>query len=165
LAHLGRVATLLKESFIKQSRCFRLRCTGSINNFLIVTGMGSQCMTMTIEMINEYGNQAVKVGIDGRTVLLEAEEIDAVIERLGLIRAAMRPEISREPSRTHQYVIEMDPCWHSEKNPLYEGAVLFLRHTGLGWAGFALPAHSLVKLRNALNRHLEQCEETHVLMN
>jgi hypothetical protein len=122
-------------------------------------------MTMTIEMINEYGTHAVKVGIDDRHVVLEAEEVDAVIERLALIRASMRPEIPREPSRSHQYVIEMDPCWHSEKHPLYEGAVLFLRHSGLGWAGFALPTHSLVTLKDALNRHLEQLEEAHAVMN
>jgi hypothetical protein len=59
----------------------------------------------------------------------------------------------------------MDPCWHSEKHPLYEGAVLFLRHSGLGWAGFALPTHSLTKLHEALAKHLEQLEETHALMN
>lgn len=56
-------------------------------------------MTMTIEMINEYGTPAVSVKIDDRNVVLEAEEVDAVIERLGLIRAAMRPEIPKEPSR------------------------------------------------------------------
>lgn len=122
-------------------------------------------MTMTIEMINEYGTPAVSVKIDDRNVVLEAEEVDAVIERLGLIRAAMRPEIPKEPSRAHQYVIEMDPCWHSEKHPLYEGAVVFLRHSGLGWAGFALPTHSMIKLKDALNKHLEQLEETHAVLN
>ena len=118
-------------------------------------------MTMTIDMINEYGTHAVRVAIDERNVLLEAEEVDAVIERLSLFRAAMRPEVPKEPSRTHQYVIEMDPCWYAEKHPLYEGAVLFLRHTGLGWAGFALPTHSLARLTEAL----QQLEEPHALMN
>lgn len=125
-------------------------------------------MTMTIEMINEYGKHAVKIGIDDRQMMLEADEVDAVIERLGLIRASMRPEIPKEPSRTHQYVIEMDPCWHSEKHPLYDGAVLFLRHSGLGWAGFALPTHSLTRLAEAINQHLSQLaqvDETHALMN
>ncbi|HEY1999142.1 MAG TPA: hypothetical protein VGH41_18775 [Paraburkholderia sp.] len=122
-------------------------------------------MTMSIEMINEYGAQAVRVAIEEHSVLLEAPELDAVIERLSLLRAAMRPEIPKEPSRTHQYVIEMDPCWHTEKHPLYEGAVLFLRHSGLGWAGFALPTHSLSTLSKALNQHLEALEETHALMN
>ncbi|WP_090685991.1 hypothetical protein [Paraburkholderia phenazinium] len=122
---------------------------------------------MTIEMMNEYGDNAVRVAIDQNAVLLGAQEVDAVIERLSLIRAAMRPEVPKEPSRTHQYVIEMDPCWHTEKHPLYDGAVLFMRHTGLGWAGFALPTPSLAKLNEALGKHLEalQTEEAHALMN
>jgi hypothetical protein len=122
-------------------------------------------MTMTIEMINEYGKHAIKVGIEDRNVVLEAEEVDAVIERLSLIRASMRPEIPKEPSRTHQYVIEMDPCWHSEKHPMYDGAVLFLRHSGLGWAGFALPTQSLTMLKEAVDRHIAQIEEQHAVMN
>jgi hypothetical protein len=122
-------------------------------------------MTMTIEMINEYGKHAIKVGIEDRNVVLEAEEVDAVIERLSLIRASMRPEIPKEPSRTHQYVIEMDPCWHSEKHPMYDGAVLFLRHSGLGWAGFALPTQSLTQLKEAVDRHIAQIEEQHAVMN
>lgn len=122
-------------------------------------------MTMSIELINEYGANAVRFAIEENSVLLEPQELDAVIERLALLRAAMRPEIPKEPSRTHQYVIEMDPCWHTEKHPLYEGAVVFMRHSGLGWAGFALPTQSLSKLSEALNKHLEALEETHLLMN
>jgi hypothetical protein len=122
-------------------------------------------MTMTIEMINEYGKHAVKLSVEDRNVVLEAEEVDAVIERLSLIRASMRPEIPKEPSRTHQYVIEMDPCWHSEKHPLYDGAVLFFRHSGLGWAGFALPTQSLTMLKAAVDKHIAQLEEQHAVMN
>jgi hypothetical protein len=110
---------------------------------------------MSIEKVNEYGRHAVRITVDQREVLLEVSEIDAVIEHLGMIRATMRPEVPKEPLRTHQYVIEMDPCWHTEKHPLYDGAVMFLRHSGVGWAGFALPTESLVKLHQALSKHLE----------
>nr|WP_144154297.1 hypothetical protein [Paraburkholderia sp. BCC1885] len=126
-------------------------------------------MTMSIEMMNEYGTHAVRVAIGEAAVLLEAQEIDAVIERLSLMRAAMRPEVPKEPSRTHQYVIEMDPCWHTEKHPLYDGGVLFMRHSGLGWTGFALPTSSLATLTEALSKHLQVLEreeaDTHALMN
>jgi hypothetical protein len=124
-------------------------------------------MSLTIEMINEYGNNAVRLTVDQAAVSLEAHEVDAMIERLSLIRASMSPEVPKLPSRTHQYVIEMDPCWHTEKHPLYDGAVLFMRHTGLGWAGFALPTPSLANLHDALSKHLQvlEVEETHALMN
>ena len=120
---------------------------------------------MKIEMVNQYGKNAVRVAIDETSVLLEVEDVDAVIEHLSLIRAAMRPEVPQEPSRTHQYVIEIDPCWHAQQPPLYDGAVLFLRHAGLGWAGFALPTHSLAKLSETLSKHVEALLETPGLPN
>jgi len=88
-----------------------------------------------------------------------------VIEHLSALRATMRPEVPKEPLRTHQYVIEIDPCWHTEKHPLHDGAVLFLRHSGLGWAGFALPTESLAKLHHALTQQLEASLEVHGMLN
>jgi hypothetical protein len=108
---------------------------------------------MKIELVNEYGTHAVRVSVGESTALLEADELDAMIEHLSFVRASMRPEVPKVPSRTHQYVIEMDPCWHAERNPLFDGAVLFLRHTGLGWAGFAIPQESLLKLNEVLTNH------------
>lgn len=81
------------------------------------------------------------------------------------MRATMRPEVPKEPLRTHQYVIEIDPCWHTEKHPLDDGAVLFLRHSGLGWAGFALPTESLARLHHALTQQLEASLEVHGMLN
>lgn len=118
-----------------------------------------------IEMVNQYGMQSVRLAIEQTAVFLEVEEVDAVIEHLGLIRAAMRPAVPKAPSRAHQYAVEMDPCWHSEKHPLYDGTVLFLRHSGLGWTGFALPRHSLVQLNHVLSRHLEALPEVQTLPN
>ncbi|WP_323119646.1 hypothetical protein [Burkholderia alba] len=120
---------------------------------------------MSIEKINEYGKQAVVVSIDQSSVLLDPEDVDAVIQYLSLLRASMQPPIPDVPSRTGQYVMEMDPCWYTEKHPLYGGAVLFMRHTGLGWAGFALPPHSLKRLHACLARHLEAEVETASLPN
>lgn len=120
---------------------------------------------MSIELVNPYGTHTVRIAIEEAAVLLEAADVDAVIEHLSLIRASMTPELSKEPSRTHQYVIELDPCWHSEIHPMYDGAVVFLRHSGLGWAGFALPTQSLEKLHDALSQHLEKLADTHSLPN
>ncbi|MBN3754737.1 hypothetical protein G3N95_17445 [Paraburkholderia sp. Tr-20389] len=120
---------------------------------------------MSVELVNEYGRHTVRIAIDESAVLLDPSDVDAVIRHLSYLRAAMRPEIEKEPSRMHQYVIEMDPCWHSEKHPLYDGAVLILRHSGLGWAGFALPTQSMQKLRDVLTEHLEALAEEHCLPN
>jgi hypothetical protein len=120
---------------------------------------------MSIEKVNEYGHNAVRIDIQGHTVLLEAADLDAVIEHLSVLRSTMRPEIPKAPVRSHQYVVEMDPCWHAEKHPLHDGSVLFLRHSGLGWAGFALPTESLAKLHHALTQQLEASMEVHGMLN
>ncbi|CAG9224447.1 conserved hypothetical protein [Paraburkholderia tropica] len=108
---------------------------------------------MSVELVNEYGEQALCVKVDDRAALLDAAEVDGLIEELGKLRASMRPAVPDQPLRSHQYVIEIDPCWYTERNPLFDGAVLFLRHTGLGWAGFAIPTESMHRLKDALNAH------------
>lgn len=106
---------------------------------------------MSVELINEYGEQAVCVKVDGHAAVLDTADVDGLIEELGKLRATMRPAVPDQPVRTHQYVMEIDPCWYTERNPLFEGAVVFLRHTGLGWTGFAIPTESLQRLRAALD--------------
>ncbi|MFP3644001.1 hypothetical protein [Paraburkholderia sp. SIMBA_054] len=120
---------------------------------------------MSVEVIDEYGEQAVRIAIDDAVALLGAEDIDALIQHLSYIRAGMQPEVQKVPSRAQQYVLEMDPCWHSEKHPLYDGAVVMLRHSGLGWSAFALPTHSLQKLRDTLTQHLAALEAEHCMPN
>jgi hypothetical protein len=120
---------------------------------------------MSIEKVNEYGSNAVRIDIEGNAVLLDVADLDALIEHLGVLRSTMRPELPKAPLRTHQYVIEVDPCWHAEKNQMSEGAVLFLRHSGLGWAGFALPPESLSRLHHALTQQLESSFEVHGMLN
>jgi len=83
---------------------------------------------MSIERVNEYGQNAVRIAIEDSAVLLEAADLDAVIEHLGVLRATMRPEVPKEPLRTHQYVIEIDPCWHTEKHPLHDPPILHSPH-------------------------------------
>ncbi|MDR3099890.1 MAG: hypothetical protein LBV73_22840, partial [Paraburkholderia sp.] len=101
---------------------------------------------MSVELVNEYGEHTVCVKVDGHAALLDAGEVDGLIETLGKLRATLRPAVPEQPLRTHQYVLEIDPCWYTERNPLFDGAVVFLRHTGLGWAGFAIPTESLHRL-------------------
>jgi hypothetical protein len=120
---------------------------------------------MQVELVNDYGGQALRVTIDRSVAMLDAPDLDALIEHLALLRAKMRPEISQQISRQHQYVIEVDPCWYTEKNPLFEGAVVFFRHTGFNWTGFAVPKDSLVRLIDALSEHADASVETNSIPN
>lgn len=120
---------------------------------------------MRIEMVNEYGKQTIMVSIENASALLDPDDVDAVIQYLSLLRTSMRPAVPDSPSRDQQYVMEMNPCWYTERHPLYGGAALFLRHTGLGWVSFALPPHSLVKLHESLAQHLDAEQEAVSLPN
>ena len=65
---------------------------------------------MSIELVNEYGQQAVCVKMNGQAALLDAPDVDSLIEELGKLRAAMQPVVPEQPLRSHQYVLEIDPC-------------------------------------------------------
>jgi hypothetical protein len=132
---------------------------------VIAARSGTMSRPMNIERVNEYGRNAVRIDVSGNAVLLDAAELDALIERLAVLRATMRPEVPTVPLRSHQYLIEINPCWHTEMPALNDGAVMFLRHSGLGWAGFALPTESLAKLHHALTQHLEASFEVHGTIN
>ncbi|WP_322015726.1 hypothetical protein [Paraburkholderia sp. J12] len=121
---------------------------------------------MSVELINQYGEHAVCVNVDGNAALLEAADVDGLIEELSKLRAQMRPAVPDQLSRSHQYVIEVDPSWYTERNPMFDGAVVFLRHTGLGWAGFAIPTESMQRLKAAIAAHEVAAErEAHALPN
>lgn len=77
---------------------------------------------MSVEMVNEYGAHAVRVAIAEHEAMLDAAEVDGLIEELGKIRAHMQPAVATQPSRTHQYLLEIDPCWYIERNPLFDAS-------------------------------------------
>jgi hypothetical protein len=110
---------------------------------------------LSFEVINQYGLNSLLVSMEESSVLLDPADIDALIEQLGAYRSEMRPSVPMSPSRSHKYVIEKNPVWHTEGNPLLDGAVVFFRHTGLGWAGFAIPRASLVKLVEMLSTYAQ----------
>ena len=106
---------------------------------------------LSIEPLQEYGLDALRFTIGNSTVLLGASEIDEIILKLGHLRAQMQPAQPPVPAKSMTYTLEVDPCWHVDKNALLEGTtVLMLRHTGLGWIAFSLPPQSVEKLQRAL---------------
>ncbi|WP_406806993.1 hypothetical protein [Burkholderia semiarida] len=110
---------------------------------------------LSIKMIEEHGKLVVLMSIERGAAVLDPEDVDAVIQYLSLLRASMQPAVPERPPHERPFVIEMDPCWYAERHPLQGGAVLLLRHSGLGWASFALPPHSVERLHGSLTQLLE----------
>lgn len=105
---------------------------------------------MSIEPLQESGTAALRFVIGNNAALLDASELDSLIAQLGQIRAHMLPAPTPQPEQSRSYSLEVDPCWHVDRSPLYDGVVLMLRHTGFGWIAFSLPPPSMSKLDMAL---------------
>jgi hypothetical protein len=99
-----------------------------------------------MELVNEFGIQELHIRLGGNSALLEAAEVDRLIEQLGLLRCEMSPEVTRSVSREDRYAVELQPRWRAIPYPMINGVVLFLRHGGFGWTGFAIPPSALDEL-------------------
>jgi hypothetical protein len=93
-----------------------------------------------LELVNEYGEASLRVTLGGRSAMLSANELDRLIETLGFVRTDLLPPPDMTVSRSDRYAVETNTDWHVHQNPLFDGVLLFLRHTGFGWTGFGLPS-------------------------
>lgn len=101
---------------------------------------------LNMEIVNEYGASALRVRLGKEDVLLRPKEIDEIIELLGLARADIEPPVPREILRNHQFPLETRTTWKVIVDPGFCGAVVFFRHGGYGWTGFAIPYASLLEI-------------------
>lgn len=108
---------------------------------------------MRTQLVKEGDAQVVRLEVGSHLVHLDADDIDSLIEQLGAFRAAMLPAVPGKVSRTHQYAIEVDPSWYAEPHPTSDAVVVFLRDTGIGWAGFAISRRKAVKLCEELSSY------------
>ncbi|WP_175882816.1 hypothetical protein [Burkholderia sp. BCC0044] len=110
---------------------------------------------LNIKMIEERGKLVVLMSIERGSAVLDPEDVDAVIQYLSLLRASMQPAVPERPPHAQPFVTEMNPGWYVERHRVQGGVVLLLRHSGLGWASFALPPHSVERLHGSLTQLLE----------
>ena len=99
-----------------------------------------------MQLVNEFGIQELNIRLGGNSALLSASELDRLIEQLGLLRCELLPEVNRNVSSDDCYAVEMHPRWKAIPYPMIDGVVLFLRHGGFGWTGFAIPPTALDEL-------------------
>jgi hypothetical protein len=93
---------------------------------------------------------ALQIAIGGQVSVLDGADVESLIEQLALFRSAMKPVIASQISRSHDYLVEVDPCWYAEPNPAFDGLVTFFRHSGFGWTGYAITKNSLAQIRAEL---------------
>jgi hypothetical protein len=105
-----------------------------------------------IETVNPYGEQALQLDLGGQLIRLDAAEIDHLIEALGLLRRDLTPVVAPAVSVHERYAVETAPKWQVVTHPLFDGVLLFLRHSGYGWAGYGIQAEHVPDLLGDLQR-------------
>jgi hypothetical protein len=109
---------------------------------------------LDLQIVNPYGQQALMLRHGDQSALLDVAELDALIEMLAKYRGDVEPKVPPAPVKRHQYPIESAATWRAVPNPLLDGLILFVRHTGKGWIGFGMPRVSLEELVQVLSPQL-----------
>jgi hypothetical protein len=104
---------------------------------------------MTLDLFDYADVPVLRFTIADKSCLLQTSDVDALIQQLIALRVRLDPPQPREPVRSSNFPLEMDPCWYLEHSPLL-GPVLLLRHPGAGWMAYSLPPESVERLREAL---------------
>jgi hypothetical protein len=102
---------------------------------------------MKLTLVSE---EAVELRLRGEAVSLTVAEVENTILAFAKCRAGMKPEVPVIPepgSKVTQMCIR-DPAWRTQADihPDAKGALLSLRHIGLGWLGFILPIKESLSL-------------------
>jgi hypothetical protein len=105
--------------------------------------------SMTLDLFDYADVPVLRFTIADRSCLLQTSAVDELIQQLIALRGRLEPPQPREPVRSSNYPLEMDPCWYVDYSPLL-GPVLLLRHQGVGWMAYSLPSESVERLRKAL---------------
>ncbi|MFM0124433.1 hypothetical protein P0D73_37070 [Paraburkholderia sp. RL18-101-BIB-B] len=105
--------------------------------------------SMTLDLFDYADVPVLRFTIADRSCLLQTSAVDELIQQLIALRGLLDPPQPREPVKSSNYPLEMDPCWYVEYSPLL-GPVLLLRHRGVGWMAYSLPTESVERLCKAL---------------
>lgn len=87
---------------------------------------------------NYIGVQIVTDGTVTETIALDSQTIDQLIVQLASLRIQLKDPVPSEPTEASLRMVVNDPRVAMRAEPLDEKKVLFLRHPGLGWLGFAV---------------------------
>jgi hypothetical protein len=101
------------------------------------------------------GVQVVTDGTVTETVALDAKAIDQLIIQLASLRIQLREPVASEPTEANLKMIVNDPKVALRIEALDDKQVLFLRHPGLGWLGFALSEDTTESIADWIDAHLK----------
>ena len=95
-----------------------------------------------------------RIGADW--VSATASEVEALIATLAGMREKMTPEVPRTVDNDKLPGGPIDPMWLGPSHPESDLKLLLIRHPGIGWLSFGLPAESAKSLSDYLSKGPKQ---------
>lgn len=115
--------------------------------------------TLNIDVVEQLGNPMVRFAIGANAVVLDASEVENLIAWLARCRSGMQPAVGDQPVVGAVMAVENNPNWQIRHDAQADGALLMLRHSGIGWLGFVLSEHKLSLLDTAIRAaETQQCD-------
>src|ERR1700742_2988089 len=102
-------------------------------------------MTLKFQMSPDNKNLTIAIHEDERRlgyVVASAGEVEKLIQTLASFRRKMAPEVPRTFKDGCHPAGEVDPIWAIRTHPAALDKVVTIRHFGIGWLSFLLPAES-----------------------
>jgi hypothetical protein len=100
---------------------------------------------LTVALTEENGQRSIRWESGDTKQSLRTDHLDEIISALSMLREQQNPAVSTDDPATGALVdAKLDPRWWMGPEQLTGGALLQIRHPGLGWLAFAL---SLANLR------------------
>jgi hypothetical protein len=98
-------------------------------------------------VISQKNSQEIELMFEQREILLDAEQLDRLLQCLAEARSKLTPEVPLQRV-AGTALAHFDPVWRTEPNlhPAVEGHLLSFRHSGFGWVEFLLPVHEAANL-------------------
>ncbi|WP_175786366.1 hypothetical protein [Burkholderia cenocepacia] len=109
----------------------------------------------TVSLVERDGQFSVEFHNTGTETVNPAGPIEQLITALSFARMQMDPPVSADPPRGGPTFAIEDPRLWTEPNAMINGSTLMIRHPGLGWLVFGIPAPSLQILSDLLKEQVE----------
>lgn len=102
------------------------------------------------------GVQVVSDGTVTETIALDAKAIDQLIIQLASLRIQLKDPVPSEPTEANLKMIVNDPKIALRVEAIDDKQVMFLRHPGLGWLGFAVGNETTNAIADWITAHLKE---------
>jgi len=114
---------------------------------------------LTVTLSEENGQSRLDCTMATPGQPLAAGHVDSLIQALARLRQTLEPEVRPDSPEGQNVMGAVDPRWFIQRDgTTTDGAVLMVRHPGIGWMAYALPLESLKHLHVVMGEIIQQAD-------